>query len=118
MLVILSLSSEYAIMILFDLHVPLNYERFNFSTGKLSKGNLFKTVFLIPRSKLFLKCREDFSDFLAPKALKSLDLYANQLVKLPVSFSQLKSLKWLDLKDNPLCPALKQAAGDCITPGD
>ena len=27
-------------------------------------------------------------------------------------------LKWLDLKDNPLVPALKQAAGDCITPND
>jgi len=52
------------------------------------------------------------------KSLKSLDLYANQLERLPVSFAQLKSLKWLDLKDNPLCPALKQAAGDCITPGD
>jgi len=52
------------------------------------------------------------------RALKSLDLYANRIEKLPVSFSQLKSLKWLDLKDNPLCPALKQAAGDCITPND
>lgn len=52
------------------------------------------------------------------KSLRSLDLYANQLVKLPVSFAQLKSLKWLDLKDNPLCPAVKQAAGDCITPND
>lgn len=52
------------------------------------------------------------------KSLRSLDLYANQLVKLPVSFSQLKNLKWLDLKDNPLCPAVKQAAGDCITPND
>ena len=30
----------------------------------------------------------------------------------------MKHLKWLDLKDNPLCPALKQAAGDCITPND
>ena len=35
-----------------------------------------------------------------------------------MSFAQLKHLKWLDLKDNPLCPALKQAAGDCITPND
>ena len=42
----------------------------------------------------------------------------NRLEKLPVSFAQLKHLKWLDLKDNPLCPALKQAAGDCITPND
>jgi len=58
---------------------------------------------------------ENFGGF---KNLKSLDLYANQLVKLPVSFAQLKNLKWLDLKDNPLCPALKQAAGDCITPND
>merc|ERR1719187_1323742 len=52
------------------------------------------------------------------KSLKSLDLYANQLERLPVSFAQLKNLKWLDLKDNPLCPAVKQAAGDCITPND
>jgi len=52
------------------------------------------------------------------RALKSLDLYANRIEKLPVSFSQLRNLKWLDLKDNPLCPALKQAAGDCITPND
>lgn len=58
---------------------------------------------------------ENFGGF---KALKSLDLYANRLEKLPVSFAQLKNLKWLDLKDNPLCPALKQAAGDCITPND
>lgn len=58
---------------------------------------------------------ENFGGF---KNLKSLDLYANQLVKLPVSFAQLKNLKWLDLKDNPLCPAVKQAAGDCITPND
>jgi len=58
---------------------------------------------------------ENFGSF---KALKSLDLYANRLEKLPVSFAQLKNLKWLDLKDNPLCPALKQAAGDCITPND
>jgi len=58
---------------------------------------------------------ENFGSF---KALKSLDLYANRLEKLPVSFAQLKHLKWLDLKDNPLCPALKQAAGDCITPND
>jgi len=58
---------------------------------------------------------ENFGGF---KNLKSLDLYANQLVKLPVSFAQLRNLKWLDLKDNPLCPAVKQAAGDCITPTD
>ena len=44
--------------------------------------------------------------------------HVNRLEKLPVSFAQLKHLKWLDLKDNPLCPALKQAAGDCITPND
>ena len=58
---------------------------------------------------------ENFGQF---RALKSLDLYANRIEKLPVSFAQLRSLKWLDLKDNPLCPALKQAAGDCITPND
>ena len=44
--------------------------------------------------------------------------FGYRIEKLPVSFSQLRSLKWLDLKDNPLCPALKQAAGDCITPND
>lgn len=58
---------------------------------------------------------ENFGQF---RQLKSLDLYANRIEKLPVSFAQLRSLKWLDLKDNPLCPALKQAAGDCITPND
>jgi len=58
---------------------------------------------------------ENFGQF---RNLKSLDLYANKLEKLPVSFAQLRSLKWLDLKDNPLCPALRQAAGDCITPND
>ena len=58
---------------------------------------------------------ENFGQF---RGLKSLGLYANRIEKLPVSFAQLRSLKWLDLKDNPLCPALKQAAGDCITPND
>ena len=58
---------------------------------------------------------ENFGQF---RQLKSLDLYANRIEKLPVSFAQLKMLKWLDLKDNPLVPALKQAAGDCITPND
>jgi len=58
---------------------------------------------------------ENFGQF---RSLKSLDLYANKLEKLPVTFAQLRSLKWLDLKDNPLCPAVRQAAGDCITPND
>jgi len=58
---------------------------------------------------------ENFGSF---KNLRNLDLYANKIEKLPVSFAQLRSLKWLDLKDNPLCPALQQAAGKCITPGD
>jgi len=58
---------------------------------------------------------ENFGQF---RNLKSLDLYANKLEKLPVTFAQLRNLKWLDLKDNPLCPALRQAAGDCITPND
>lgn len=46
--------------------------------------------------------------------LKHLDLYRNQLQHLPLSFSKLKSLKWLDLKDNPLYPAIKEAAGQCL----
>eukprot|EP00096_Caligus_rogercresseyi_P008323 TRINITY_DN2696_c0_g1_i1.p1 TRINITY_DN2696_c0_g1~~TRINITY_DN2696_c0_g1_i1.p1 ORF type:complete len:426 (-),score=116.37 TRINITY_DN2696_c0_g1_i1:102-1379(-) len=47
--------------------------------------------------------------------LRHLDLYSNQLDRLPVSFAQLKNLKWLDLKNNPLVPALRKAAGPCIT---
>ena len=34
--------------------------------------------------------------------------------RLPVSFCQLKELKWLDLKNNPLVPTLAEAAGDCL----
>ncbi len=35
-----------------------------------------------------------------------------------MSFSHLKNLKWLDLKNNPLGDALQKAAGPCITPAD
>jgi hypothetical protein len=35
-----------------------------------------------------------------------------------VSFASLKNLKWLDLKNNPLVPAVQQAAGPCITASD
>ncbi|KAH3839570.1 hypothetical protein DPMN_113002 [Dreissena polymorpha] len=31
-----------------------------------------------------------------------------------MSLHQLKSLKWLDLKDNPLVPELRKVAGDCL----
>ena len=34
--------------------------------------------------------------------------------ELPVSCSQLKSLKWLDVKGNPLRSDFKKAAGDCL----
>lgn len=72
-------------------------------------------------------------------SLQHLDLYNNKLSVLPVSFSQLRvgfratatwfgswtvssasvclalqSLKWLDLKDNPLEAGLAKAAGDCL----
>ena len=50
--------------------------------------------------------------------LRHLDLYSNQITRLPVSFCQLRNLKWLDLKGNPLVPALQQAAGPCITASD
>ena len=33
---------------------------------------------------------------------------------LPVSFSNLKKLKWLDLKDNPLDTSYKKHVGDCL----
>lgn len=46
--------------------------------------------------------------------LKHLDLYKNELQHLPLSFHKLKSLRWLDLKDNPLVPAIKEAAGQCL----
>lgn len=34
--------------------------------------------------------------------------------ELPLSFGELASLKWLDLKGNPLELELSQAAGDCL----
>ena len=37
-----------------------------------------------------------------------------QLQRLPVSFHQLKELRWLDLKNNPLVSTLAEAAGDCL----
>jgi len=37
-----------------------------------------------------------------------------KLQRLPVSFCQLKELRWLDLKNNPLVPTLAEAAGDCL----
>lgn len=38
----------------------------------------------------------------------------NQLKTLPESFGNLKSLQWLDVKDNPLDPIIKREAGDCL----
>jgi len=57
------------------------------------------------------KLPDNFGDL---QRLKHLDLYKNELQHLPLSFGQLKSLKWLDLKDNPLVPAIQEAAGDCL----
>lgn len=45
--------------------------------------------------------------------LKSLDLLGNELTTLPTSFSELRSLQWLDLKDNPLNPELRKVVGEC-----
>ena len=33
---------------------------------------------------------------------------------MPVSYYQLKELRWLDLKSNPLVPTLAEAAGNCL----
>lgn len=46
--------------------------------------------------------------------LKHLDLYKNHLHHLPLSFHKLHALKWLDLKDNPLVPAIQNVAGPCF----
>lgn len=43
-----------------------------------------------------------------------MDLYKNQLQHLPLSFGKLKDLKFLDLKDNPLVPAVSKIAGPCL----
>lgn len=37
-----------------------------------------------------------------------------QLQRVPVSFHELKELRWLDLKNNPLVPTLAEAAGECL----
>ncbi|VDK74831.1 unnamed protein product [Litomosoides sigmodontis] len=51
----------------------------------------------------------------------NIDLSMHQLVsiptkslELPLSFGELASLKWLDLKGNPMELELSQAAGDCL----
>jgi hypothetical protein len=47
--------------------------------------------------------------------LRHLDLYNNKLVHLPLSFGSLKKLRYLDLKGNPLVPALQNVVGSCLT---
>ena len=47
-----------------------------------------------------------------------MDLYNNQLEYLPVTFGHLSKLKYLDLKANPLNPALQKIIGPCITGKD
>lgn len=37
----------------------------------------------------------------------------HQISRLPLSMGDLKNLKWLDLKDNPLTPAVASVAGPC-----
>ena len=48
--------------------------------------------------------------FLALTCLKT--LYSCSL--LPIGFSQLNKLKWLDLKDNPLDQSLTGFVGNCL----
>lgn len=36
-----------------------------------------------------------------------------QISRLPLSLSELKNLRWLDLKENPLTPAVASVAGPC-----
>lgn len=36
-----------------------------------------------------------------------------QISRLPLSLSELKNLKWLDLKENPLTEAVASVAGPC-----
>ena len=43
-----------------------------------------------------------------------LDSAGNKLTTLPESFGDLKSLRWLDVRDNPLSAAIKKEAGDCL----
>ncbi|RZC36806.1 LRR 8 domain containing protein [Asbolus verrucosus] len=55
--------------------------------------------------------KKAFSLDLSNNHLKSLP---NKLQYLPLSFSKLKALKWLDLKDNPLVPAVAKVSGLCL----
>lgn len=36
-----------------------------------------------------------------------------QISRLPLSLSELKNLRWLDLKENPLTPSVSSIAGPC-----
>ena len=40
--------------------------------------------------------------------------FFSQLMHLPLSLGQLKVLRWLDLKGNPLVPKLAEIAGPCL----
>lgn len=50
--------------------------------------------------------------------LKHLDLYNNQLENVPINFGKLNKLRYLDLKGNPLQPALQKIVGPCLTTKD
>ena len=64
----------------------------------------------IDLSKNHLKTLPD--NFGSLISLKTLDLLGNEIITLPACFSELK-LQWLDLKENPLEPELRKAAGEC-----
>jgi len=58
---------------------------------------------------------EDFCNLVN---LINLNLYENQLENLPISFGKLQKLRFLDLKGNPLQPALQKIVGPCLTTKD
>jgi Leucine-rich repeat (LRR) protein len=46
--------------------------------------------------------------------LLRLDLFSNKLTQMPTSCIQLKRLKWLDLKANPIQTLLPDVVGNCL----